>query len=207
MGGQEERKPRNVYILLTDTGTLFTKLIKSFTGAPYNHASLALDLDLHRAYSFGRKSLSNPLAAGFVEEDIYGGIFRRHPDTRCVLLRLSATEEQYKHAGTVLEGFGRAGERCKYNLIGLLGIALNIRIEPRDRYFCSQFVAEALERSGFGLFEKPPALVAPHDFLLHPGLDKIFEGPLYEYPFLDRERLPDSAAEAGHAILMATESG
>ena len=46
---------KKVYILLTDTGTLFTKSIKTYTKAPYNHASISFDVGLEELYSFGRK--------------------------------------------------------------------------------------------------------------------------------------------------------
>ncbi|MDU5946686.1 MAG: hypothetical protein E6Z15_06375, partial [Paenibacillus macerans] len=43
---------RSVYILLTNTGTLFTRVIKGYTGAPYNHASISFDRELSELYSF-----------------------------------------------------------------------------------------------------------------------------------------------------------
>lgn len=36
---------QKIYILLTDTGTLFTRLIKLYTKKPYNHASISLILN------------------------------------------------------------------------------------------------------------------------------------------------------------------
>lgn len=45
----------NVYLLLTDTGTVFSTAIKKYTRKPYNHASLALDQQLTEVYSFARK--------------------------------------------------------------------------------------------------------------------------------------------------------
>ncbi|MED4476449.1 hypothetical protein [Oceanobacillus caeni] len=41
---------RKVYILLTDTGTFFTKLIKLYTKKPYNHASISFDSELSEVY-------------------------------------------------------------------------------------------------------------------------------------------------------------
>ena len=39
---------RKVYLLLTNTGSFLTKLIKLYTKKPYNHASIAFDYDLTR---------------------------------------------------------------------------------------------------------------------------------------------------------------
>lgn len=51
---------KKVYLLLTDTGTFFTKLIKLYTKKPYNHASISFDSELSEVYSFGRKRLEIP---------------------------------------------------------------------------------------------------------------------------------------------------
>lgn len=80
-----------VYILLTDTGTLFTKSIKKYTKAPYNHASIAFDPTLKEMYSFGRKNPSNPINGGFVKEDVYTGTYSKYPDTTCVIYKLEVS--------------------------------------------------------------------------------------------------------------------
>lgn len=54
----------SVYIMLTNTGTLFTKLIQGYTKAPYNHASISFNRELSELYSFGRKHPANPLNGG-----------------------------------------------------------------------------------------------------------------------------------------------
>lgn len=48
-------RDKEIYVLLTDTGTVLTKIIRSFTKDPLNHASIAFDQDLNEVYSFGRK--------------------------------------------------------------------------------------------------------------------------------------------------------
>lgn len=79
VGESQMSDNKNIYVLLTDTGTMFTKLIKRITAAPYNHASLALDENLNEVFSFGRKCANNPWVGGFVEEDVYEGTFRHFP--------------------------------------------------------------------------------------------------------------------------------
>lgn len=51
---------QSVFILLTNTGTLFTKVIQGYTRAPYNHASISFNRELSELYSFGRKNPNNP---------------------------------------------------------------------------------------------------------------------------------------------------
>ena len=55
---------KKIYILLTDTGTLFTNLIKLYTKKTYNHASISFDSELSEVYSFGRKTAKTHLLAG-----------------------------------------------------------------------------------------------------------------------------------------------
>lgn len=64
----EEKK---IYLLLTDTGTLFSKLIKCYTKKPYNHASIAFDGELSTVYSFGRKKPKNPFCADLFRKICY----------------------------------------------------------------------------------------------------------------------------------------
>ncbi|WP_025688623.1 C40 family peptidase [Paenibacillus zanthoxyli] len=179
----------SIYVLLTDTGTWFTTLIKSFTAAPYNHASLALDAELNDVFSFGRKCPRKPWAGGFVEEDIYEGTFRQFPGTHCVLLRLRISKQQRDAAIRTVRSFQKEKHVYRYNLIGLLGVLMNLDIKTKNAYFCSQFVSEALRKSGLSLWDRPSTLVTPNDFLHHPAFDIVYEGLLYDYPLLNRDRL------------------
>ncbi|MFC7679920.1 hypothetical protein [Paenibacillus sp. GCM10028914] len=177
----------DVFILLTDTGTMFTRLIKGYTMAPYNHASIALDRGLTEIYSFGRKRANNPWLAGFVEEDIYDGVYRHFPLTRCVVLRLKVSREQREELKRKIQLYKRNKEMYRYNLLGLFFLTMKVNYAPKNAYFCSQFVAEMLRGIDVELWNKPAALVTPNDFLIHPELEVIYEGMLYDYPELSSE--------------------
>lgn len=178
-----------IYVLLTDTGTMFTRLIKGFTNAPYNHASLVLDENLNEVYSFGRKAANNPLVAGFVHEDVYEGTFSYFPGTRCVLIRLDVTKQQQEAVTRIIRDFEQQQQQYRYNLIGLVGILLKLDLQPANAYFCSQFVAETLRSSGLKLWDCPSTRVTPHDFLLHDQFEAVYEGRLYDYPLLEAAKL------------------
>jgi len=196
----EARMEDEVHVLLTDTGTWFTRLIKLFTRAPYNHASLALDSSLKDVYSFGRKRAYNPFIAGFVKENVYFGTFRHFPDTRCVLLRVTLTETQRANVVQAVRQFEKNKDQYSYNLIGLLGVLFERDIQPSDSYFCSQFVAQVMQSSGIRLWERPSTQVTPHDFLKHEQFQVVYEGLLYEYPKLNRQRLLRSLNTKTNAI-------
>lgn len=180
---------KHLYILLTDTGTMFTRLIKRITAAPYNHASIALDGQLNEVFSFGRKCADNPWVGGFVEEDVYEGTFSHFPGTRCALLRFAVTQQQYDQVRAVIQRYKDEEDAYRYNLIGLFGVLMRLDITRERSYFCSQFVAETLRQSGIRLWDRSSTLVTPHDFLLHPSMELVYEGMLYDYPLLDQTRL------------------
>ena len=191
--------PSYIYIVLTNTGTVFTRLIKCFTGAPYNHASLALDPELNEFYSFGRKEARNPLNAGFVREDVYYGTYAYFPNTTCQILRLEVTPRQKEALKAAVDFFKRNKECFSYNLIGLLGVILKRDLQINQAYFCSQFVAEVLNKSGAGLWnDRPPALVTPEDFRKHSKLETVYTGRLHDYPELDKHKLYLAQANKYH---------
>lgn len=172
---------RSVYILLTNTGTLFTKTIQTYTKAPYNHASISFNRELSELYSFGRKNPNNPLNGGFVKEDIKTGTFSKYPDTTCVIYELRVTEREVEKMKRVLRVFIHRNKKFFYNILGVIGVALKEPVEFSNSYFCSQFVAEILQRSGIKLWKKLPALVTPDDFRQCDRLQLIYEGKLSDY--------------------------
>ena len=176
-----------VYILLTDTGTLFTKSIKKYTRAPYNHASIAFNHELTEMYSFGRKNPSNPINGGFVKEDLFTGTYSKYPKTTCVIYRLEVSELEVEKMRRVLNVFIKNKKKFLYNLAGVLGVSLNEPIEFSNSYFCSQFVAEVLHRAGIKLWDKLPALVTPDDFRQQKKLELIYEGKLFDYPAIKKK--------------------
>lgn len=167
---------KTIYIVLTDSGTWFSRTIKIFTNAPYNHASIALDPQLGTLYSFGRKSLRFPLNAGFVKERPNGGLFEKKQGTRCVVFALPVDDRAYERAARILERFERDADRYTYNFWGLFNFLLPLRIQRRSAYFCSEFVATVLKDSGVEAIPKPPYATAPHDFMEVRAAKKIFEG-------------------------------
>jgi len=182
---------RPVYIVLTDTGTLFTRMIKRVTGAPYNHASIALDPQFSGLYSFGRKSLRMFWKAGFVREQMNAGIFAALKDTTCIVYELMVDEETYERIEREIQRFEQEAPKYKYNLIGFLNFLIRRPLPRKSAFFCSEFVATVLERAGVSLLRRPPGLTAPHDFMAVRALRPIYEGPLSAY----RPPLPHSRAE------------
>lgn len=174
-------KDRTIYILLSHSGSMFSKAINICTRKPYTHVSIALDRNLSELYSFGRIKPYNPILGGFVQEDISGGTFERFPNTRCALFSLKITKRQYKKLKRELYRFKRESNKYGYNLIGVVSAAFNYPIHREYRYFCSEFVSELLLNSGIKIIDKNPSLTAPMDFVLSDELECIYVGYLRTY--------------------------
>ena len=82
---------RTVHILLTRSGTWFSRLIHFATRDSYTHASIGLDGPGGPFYSFARKYRHFALPAGLVEEQVT--VYRRA--VPCCLYELRVSEETY----------------------------------------------------------------------------------------------------------------
>jgi hypothetical protein len=170
---------KKIYILLTDTGTLFTKLIKLYTKKPYNHASISFDSELSEVYSFGRKTARNPFIGGFVKEDVDKGLFK---EANCVVYALKVNEVQLQKMNCYIKEIEAQKGEYRYNLLGLLGFLFNKPIQRKKAFFCSQFVATVLKECNIIDFGKSPSLVAPNDLQKVSKCQLVYEGELKAYP-------------------------
>lgn len=178
---KSNKKKRKIYILLTNTGSVPTKIIKVYTKAPYNHVSISFCKDLRQIYSFGRKKYNNPLWGGFVIESISSEIYEYFSETTCSIFSLEVDRSVYYRMRKVIRQFEREKDKYVYSFIGLLGVIIKVPIEREYGYFCSQFVATVLERSGLNLFDKQPGLVTPNDFMNVKEFKHIYSGKLSDY--------------------------
>jgi hypothetical protein len=170
---------RKLYVLLTDTGTVLTKIIKLYTKKPHNHASIVIDEHFNKVYSFGRRNPRNPFFAGFVEENIRGGIFR---NADCAIYCITITEKQFQTLIGKINEMEEHKEDYRYNLIGLIAVMLNMEIDRKNAFFCSHFVATILKESGIDIKnQKPLSLVTPDDIKESASLELIYEGKLSSY--------------------------
>lgn len=173
-----EQQLKDVYIVLTHNGTAFSGLIKWFTRADLNHASIAFDPELREVYSFGRRNVHNPFIAGLVRENFTDSFYST---TECAVYRLQVNEREYAamHNHVCLMMLDQ--KRYKYHLLGLLGVLFHIEINRRDAYFCSQFVASVLEEMNLKPVQKRPCFVTPEDFALSLRAHNVYKGKLICY--------------------------
>ncbi|QED48202.1 hypothetical protein [Cytobacillus dafuensis] len=169
---------RRVYLLLTDTGTLFTRMIKLYTKECLNHASISFDSELTEVYSFGRKRPRNPFIGGFVKEDIRSELFR---NASCALYVFTVKDNQYHRMVELIKEIDDNQQKYRYNLIGLFAIALNKQIHRKYAFFCSHFVAMILKEGRLLETNKHLCMITPQDLKEASSHRLIYQGDLHNY--------------------------
>ena len=69
-------------------------------------------------------------------------------------------------------------KKAKYNFLGLIPLAMGIRIRRQFKLTCSQFVALVLEKSNEIELPKDPYLMLPNDFSDINNVQLIYDGTL-----------------------------
>ncbi|MFR1518832.1 MAG: hypothetical protein ACLSVG_08685 [Clostridia bacterium] len=167
---------QSVYILLTRTTTVFSKLIHMATADDYTHISISADPELRTFYSFGRKKAGLPFPAGFILEGLGRGYFGRHPHTRCCLYELQVESAAYMRIRNRLREMENGAAQYKYSVLGILFCMMDLDVRRGRHYFCSQFVGDLLEGSGALLLPKPASLMRPGDYKKLPQLVRRYSG-------------------------------
>lgn len=156
-----------IYILLTRYKDLMSKIILWMMGGKYVHASLGLNENFNHFYSFNKNGfrLEHPLKP-----------HRR--EVPCALYRIKISESEHAKLIVFLNHFEKQRKRYSYAWVGIILCCLHIVHKSRRRYFCSQFVAEALSASGVVKLWKSSSLFIPDDLEKIDKMDLYFEGTL-----------------------------
>jgi hypothetical protein len=180
---EKKNETRQVYIVISQTGTVLSRILKRITGAEYNHASISLSGDLRTMYSFGRMNPYNPFWGGFVMESPYSGTFRRFSETKAVVLVVDIREEQYRALSRTLEEMWAKRRLYRYNFIGIVLAYFQIKRKRANCFYCSEFVGEILLQGGVdGMEQLASTIVQPIHFLSLPHT-QVYSGKLREYVY------------------------
>lgn len=170
---------KKIYIVLTYTGTILSKLVKMYTKKEYSHVSIALDEDLEEMYSFGRLNPYNPFLAGFVQEHKDKGTFKRFKKTKTRIYSLQVKDEQFDKVVSIIKDMKNNKLYYHFNFWGLIGVILHYKIKRENFFYCAEFVKYVLEESNI---EKDlPDIIKPEDFKEINGLNIVYSGILKEY--------------------------
>ena len=182
---------RKIYIVLTHTGTVLSRIIKYYTKDEFSHVSIALDPDLKEMYSFGRLNPYNPFWGSFVHEEINKGTFKRFKRTNTEVYSLFVTDEKYEKARKIITYFNDNKEKYKFNILGLICVSIHKKIKRKNSFYCAEFVKHVLKASGVSEVNDLPQIIRPEDFKQIQGLRLEYEGLLRKYKKKKYLRLED----------------
>lgn len=177
----EDNKEKQIFIVLTQTGTILSRILKLLTGAKYNHSSISLEEDLSYMYSFGRKNPYNPFIGGFVKESSTIGTFKRFSNTEALVLGVYVSNEKYQKMKVYLSQMYDNKTQYHYNYFGLFFAMFGIAFRKNKYYYCSEFVRNILARFNVVSATFSPDIVKPIDFLQITDSKKIYKGKLKNF--------------------------
>lgn len=169
-----------VFIVLTSTGSPVGRLIQKVTKNPFNHASLAFDLDLSRMYSFG---VGDDDKVGFAMESLRDTYMRKYEHVGCQVYAVFMKRWQADKMRLKLDEFITVKNKLHYHTIGLIGYLLKHPIKNNMAMFCSEFVDSMFKLVDVDLTNKDSGLVEPFDFARSTSkkIYKIFDGDMSNY--------------------------
>ena len=172
----------SLYVVLTRTNTVISKVVQLVKKDEYTHAAISLDKNLDHMYSFGRKYTYNPFIGRFKEENINKGVYRLHKNLPGLIVEVEVSKEQYEYAKGLINHFISNSNIYKYNYKGLLYGLFNKETCCCNRFLCSEFVYHILKESNIVDFNIASNLVRPQS-LLNVDNEIIYKGNLKEYRY------------------------
>ena len=168
-----------IYIVLTYSGTLLSKLVRIYTQKEYSHVSISLDENLKHMYSFGRLNPYVPFFAGFVQESPKYGTFKRFSKTKTKIYSLEVDERQYEKISKIIKKIDLDKRSYLFNIIGLFAVALHLKIKRERHFYCAEFVKYVLDNSNLQI--ELPEIIKPEDFANIEGCREVYTGMLNDY--------------------------
>ena len=168
-----ENTMRKIYVLLTSFPDAGSKMIGFMTRSIFTHASIGLEEDMNTYYSFVWK--------GFIVEDISRYL---KPDIKpypCELYEMEVTAREYEVIKMILLDFKDKKHTYSFARWELIFGLMRMPIIRRNRYYCSQFIADVLKESKVLKSKRNSARFFPKDFGNLPGMTMIFKGDLLGY--------------------------
>lgn len=171
---------KKVYVILSHTGTILSRIIRINTGAEYTHVSIALDEGLRKMYSFGRINPYIAFLGGFVRESKNFGTFKRFKNTQVLIYEIELRDDQYENIEEIIKYMRKNKKKYRFNILGMALAGINKKIERQDTFYCAEFVKYVLEKSGIDV-DNLPDIIKPEDFKNLENANLIYKGYLRDY--------------------------
>ena len=124
---------KKIYIILTNSGTILSRVIKLYTRKEYTHVSISLDKRLRKMYSFGRLNPYNPFIGGFVHESKNHGTFKRFVNTTTCIYSIEVEDEQYEKIKQAIKELPETVSELKDGLIAIKNAEEELEAETNSQ--------------------------------------------------------------------------
>lgn len=171
---------KNLYIVISKTGSIPSRFLQFFTKDKYVHVSLGLNEKLTEMYSFARRHRYYPFWSGFIRERIGEGVYQRFKNTRIAVVKLPVNDEVYEEIAQKLHDMYPIRNKYRYNYIGVFLAYFGKSFKRKHCFYCSEFVQKILSEHGVGV-ENTQTPVKPIEFLKLKNGKLVFEGFTREY--------------------------
>lgn len=162
------RNPKRVFILMIRYPGAFADAMVRYTDYGYTHATIGLEEDLNTFYSFMHK--------GFVVEKVNRYLKPGRDPFPCALYEIEVSRKVYRRVKKLLNAYTARKRFLRYTHFSLICCFLHIPWKLPNRYFCSQFVAEVLQRGNVVRLSKNSAICLPRDFHELKETQLVFSG-------------------------------
>lgn len=166
-------KTRKIFVLLTQFPGIDSIALRLWTRFPYSHVSLGLDEDMNTFYSF--------VVKGFIVEDISRYNRPGRMPFPCELYAYEVSEETYQAVRRTVMTFVSKRRSFRYTKLGLILSLIHIPWKLENRYICSYFVAQTLQRCTSLRLKKASMLYLPKDFRKFSEMEMVYRGDLLRY--------------------------
>lgn len=153
---RQKERMKTISILLTGYSDWFGWFIRITSRSGYSHASLSIDGSEEVFYSFNGKGVA-------VEQPKKWKSRRRKEHSVCVRIRVPASI--CADIEREIQQFLEMRDIYTYSRFGVILCLLHIPHKFKNAYFCSQFVAEVLGRTGAVQLKKKESLYLPKHLL------------------------------------------
>ena len=167
---------KKIYILLMHTNTNPSKFVKLMTKYEYSHVAISLEKECNKIYSFGRRKPRSIIGAGLSIERKNGEFFEIFNKTKCKIYELEVEENKYNKLKQILEDMEENANIYRYDYLGVALRYLYIPVTFKNKYVCSYFVADILQKTEIYNFDKDPCFIKPGDFEKIKRLNEIYVG-------------------------------
>ena len=164
---------KKIYILLTRFEDGGAKALRALTNCYYTHASIGLEEDMNTFYSFVYK--------GFIAEKITRYLKPGKENLLCKLYEIEVNEKKYNSIKRMIRFYSNIREKLHYTRLGVVLCLMKIPFKAERGYFCSQFVAEILDRAGAAKLNRNSSLYLPTDLQRLREVKLNFRGTVKEF--------------------------